>query len=267
MSHTSYNYLNSTKSTMLSESPKGIRPAWQCDTLRNDCPGCSQKFTLLLRRKHHCRACGCLICADCSAEFSPLPQLGYYEPVRICKGCKHDVSSTESESDYSSEHERTDVELPDVASELRRGIRIHSRKFRHRSSSGECFVGSEAVNWLMDQRLVESRSSGATLLKLLISEGLVSKIGGSESGSFQDSSFSFYRFEGDAFRKSLAGMQARDSYNSPAVGTSGQVSRCENCDRSFHSNQTRVPGFCSIDCKTNAEFYHSDSMRARQICT
>lgn len=42
------------------------------DTESSICCGCAAPFTLL-RRRHHCRRCGRLFCAECSALRSPLP--------------------------------------------------------------------------------------------------------------------------------------------------------------------------------------------------
>lgn len=42
-------------------------PAWQPDSAAAACFLCSTKFTFFNRR-HHCRKCGRLVCADCSAQ-------------------------------------------------------------------------------------------------------------------------------------------------------------------------------------------------------
>jgi hypothetical protein len=79
-------------------------PPWQPDHEVHQCPVCEQEFGFLFR-KHHCRKCGRVVCANCSPhritipreyivqppgslEISPL--VGGAEVVRVCKPCVPD---------------------------------------------------------------------------------------------------------------------------------------------------------------------------------
>jgi len=59
---------------------------WQDEELVKECGICSKVFSLM-NRKHHCRCCGFVYCASCSATFAPLPSVGIYVSVRICDKC------------------------------------------------------------------------------------------------------------------------------------------------------------------------------------
>lgn len=54
-------------------SPDDIPPAWQPDSEVDSCPICETPFTFWYR-KHHCRSCGQVVCADCSPHRIPLPR-------------------------------------------------------------------------------------------------------------------------------------------------------------------------------------------------
>ena len=41
----------------------------------------------LIKRRHHCRACGGIFCSSCSLSREAFPHLGYHEPVRCCNPC------------------------------------------------------------------------------------------------------------------------------------------------------------------------------------
>ena len=52
-----------------------------------ECNVCLKEFKWF-RRRHHCRACGQVICSSCSPLKTLIPFLGYNTPVRICLGCE-----------------------------------------------------------------------------------------------------------------------------------------------------------------------------------
>ncbi|XP_064638782.1 uncharacterized protein LOC135494590 isoform X2 [Lineus longissimus] len=64
-----------------------ILQRWMLDDEAIMCPMCRNKFNQL-RRKHHCRQCGKILCSKCCKEKVPLPQLGLEEPERICEICR-----------------------------------------------------------------------------------------------------------------------------------------------------------------------------------
>lgn len=57
---------------------------WQEDHLAKSCNKCQSDFGLI-RRRHHCRACGFVFCASCSPFHAPLKKDG--PPVRLCVNC------------------------------------------------------------------------------------------------------------------------------------------------------------------------------------
>lgn len=74
----------------------GLRPVWVPDSVRPDCSACGKAFHAF-RRRHHCRQCGEIFCADCSGQekhvFRPVPEPGQPPhavnpgPVRVCDAC------------------------------------------------------------------------------------------------------------------------------------------------------------------------------------
>ena len=67
------------------EKPDG--PKWE---EAEECSGCRARFSTLTR-KHHCRNCGDILCANCSSYSHAIPNLGYKEEVRVCKLCKDEL--------------------------------------------------------------------------------------------------------------------------------------------------------------------------------
>ncbi|CAJ0576520.1 unnamed protein product, partial [Mesorhabditis spiculigera] len=66
-----------------------VKPFWIPDADCMVCMLCSAKFTLLVRR-HHCRACGRVLCAACCNEKASLAYLGDDEKKnkqRVCQPC------------------------------------------------------------------------------------------------------------------------------------------------------------------------------------
>ena len=67
-------------------------PVWVPDTRVTMCGGCSAEFSLVLRR-HHCRACGKVVCAQCSANKAPL-RYRQFESSRVCDACYEGVEKS-----------------------------------------------------------------------------------------------------------------------------------------------------------------------------
>jgi FYVE/RhoGEF/PH domain-containing protein 5/6 len=63
-------------------------PIWQHDGESNVCMLCAIGFTTL-RRKHHCRKCGILVCGKCSEHKFELPNIG---KERVCDDCWEQLS-------------------------------------------------------------------------------------------------------------------------------------------------------------------------------
>lgn len=57
------------------------------------CHRCRSQFTML-RRKHHCRACGQVFCGDCSSKYSTIPKFGIEREVRVCESCFDDINKS-----------------------------------------------------------------------------------------------------------------------------------------------------------------------------
>ncbi len=60
-------------------------PVWVPDRRVTMCQECAVEFGVLVRR-HHCRACGRVVCAPCSASRAPL-RYRDFEAARVCDGC------------------------------------------------------------------------------------------------------------------------------------------------------------------------------------
>ena len=60
-------------------------PVWIPDRRVTMCQNCAAEFSVLVRR-HHCRACGKVVCATCSGSRAPL-RYRDYETARVCDTC------------------------------------------------------------------------------------------------------------------------------------------------------------------------------------
>jgi len=59
---------------------------WTPDSEAPCCPECGAAFTVL-RRRHHCRQCGRVVCDECSGARVVLPQQQAAGRVRVCDSC------------------------------------------------------------------------------------------------------------------------------------------------------------------------------------
>ena len=69
-------------------------PEWTDDSVQQ-CERCSSNFTLI-KRRHHCRKCGSIVCQACSLNQLLIPNSPYKEPVRVCVVCFVQTSSDPS---------------------------------------------------------------------------------------------------------------------------------------------------------------------------
>ncbi|KAL5037253.1 hypothetical protein BDV3_006777 [Batrachochytrium dendrobatidis] len=67
-----------------------VAPVWVPDNRTDKCHICKQEFTLF-HRKHHCRACGNIVCGSCSTKSFYIPH-GHGERLeRCCDMCFKDI--------------------------------------------------------------------------------------------------------------------------------------------------------------------------------
>jgi len=59
---------------------------WIPDDAINDCMGCEKEFSLI-KRKHHCRRCGKVVCAECSKTKAIVSSVNKAKEVRVCDKC------------------------------------------------------------------------------------------------------------------------------------------------------------------------------------
>lgn len=82
----SINESNSSLTGSLTSAPDlgRVPPYWIPDEMTNQCMQCDTKFSLM-KRRHHCRACGLLLCSTCCNQKFHLVYLG--AEGRICGSC------------------------------------------------------------------------------------------------------------------------------------------------------------------------------------
>eukprot|EP01127_Copromyxa_protea_P007906 TRINITY_DN1798_c0_g1_i1.p1 TRINITY_DN1798_c0_g1~~TRINITY_DN1798_c0_g1_i1.p1 ORF type:complete len:1382 (+),score=233.54 TRINITY_DN1798_c0_g1_i1:131-4147(+) len=84
---------NSEEFTFVDDCQVAAAGAWIPDEAVSECPLCAEPFTLFFRR-HHCRACGHVVCGLCSDYQLIIPGTAVLEPSRVCKLCYQDITGT-----------------------------------------------------------------------------------------------------------------------------------------------------------------------------
>lgn len=102
---------------------------WEDDASVPKCPFCQQEFGSWTFRRHHCRICGRVVCADpqtgCSSEVGlnianeKPPQLSV--DIRMCRECKHTVFSSRDFT-TSLHHKPPDQRAYETLRQFERGI-------------------------------------------------------------------------------------------------------------------------------------------------
>ncbi|XP_072909709.1 phosphatidylinositol-3,5-bisphosphate 3-phosphatase MTMR4 isoform X3 [Hemitrygon akajei] len=65
---------------------------WVPDHLASHCFNCDSEFWLA-KRRHHCRNCGNVFCANCCHLKLPIPDQQLYDPVLVCNSCYDQVQA------------------------------------------------------------------------------------------------------------------------------------------------------------------------------
>lgn len=79
---------------------KPSAPLWVPDHEVDQCQGCQAAFTFFLR-KHHCRACGNIFCAQCSNLTAEIPHLDNGQAMRVCRQCHASAHRQTPNADWS----------------------------------------------------------------------------------------------------------------------------------------------------------------------
>ncbi|NXA12527.1 FGD6 protein, partial [Sapayoa aenigma] len=78
------------------DSPLGSKaPIWIPDTRATMCMVCTSEFTLTWRR-HHCRACGKIVCQACSSNKHGLDYMKN-QPARVCDHCFRELQKQDNQ--------------------------------------------------------------------------------------------------------------------------------------------------------------------------
>lgn len=72
-------------------------PFWVPDTETDNCMQCHNKFTVI-KRRHHCRACGLVLCSKCCNLKAPLEYMEFME-ARVCQPCFNIIYRVSLEDD------------------------------------------------------------------------------------------------------------------------------------------------------------------------
>ncbi|MES1907062.1 MAG: hypothetical protein MHM6MM_000252 [Cercozoa sp. M6MM] len=82
-------------------------PVWTPDSAADSCDLCDRKWHLM-RRRHHCRRCGRVVCGSCSSHRLLIAHVDVEKQVRVCDPCSTEVIAQEA---------RTNVDQPSPADE------------------------------------------------------------------------------------------------------------------------------------------------------
>lgn len=105
-------------------------PVWIPDYRVTMCQQCTAEFTLTFRR-HHCRACGKVVCDHCSSNRAPL-QYKRNQVARVCDTC-FEVLQKDFESKYEGSMTVEDTQearirrVSSLKAQFKRGIRDSNR--------------------------------------------------------------------------------------------------------------------------------------------
>ncbi|XP_075066422.1 FYVE, RhoGEF and PH domain-containing protein 4 isoform X2 [Mixophyes fleayi] len=93
----------------------GLRaPRWIRDNEVTMCMKCKEQFNALTRRRHHCRACGFVVCWKCSDYKAPLEYDGN-KMNKVCKDCYHILRGSSDSEEKERKRGILEIESAEVS--------------------------------------------------------------------------------------------------------------------------------------------------------
>lgn len=84
---------------------------WIPDKATDICMRCTQTRFSTITRRHHCRKCGFVVCAECSRERFLLPRLSP-KPLRVCSLCYRELATQKRKEEEEEEEEERGMGSP-----------------------------------------------------------------------------------------------------------------------------------------------------------
>ncbi|EAX99819.1 FYVE zinc finger family protein [Trichomonas vaginalis G3] len=79
--------IENAKAAVDSQETYREAPIWISDTAADKCMECSKPFNALTRRRHHCRVCGRVLCAECVSKKIIIENIDEKKPEKVCDKC------------------------------------------------------------------------------------------------------------------------------------------------------------------------------------
>lgn len=89
-----------------------LRDKWVADDEAKACMCCKKSKFSLLNRRHHCRRCGRVVCADCSSHRILLPEIYHNLMVRCCEDCFQLLEEEKKKSENVSIEKARSADFP-----------------------------------------------------------------------------------------------------------------------------------------------------------
>ncbi|KAM3926492.1 FYVE, RhoGEF and PH domain-containing protein 4 isoform 2-T2 [Leptodactylus fuscus] len=99
----------------VSSAELGLRaPRWIRDNEVTMCMKCKEQFNALTRRRHHCRACGYVVCWKCSDYKAHLAYDGN-KSNKVCKDCYHILKGSSDSEEKEKKRGILEIESAEVS--------------------------------------------------------------------------------------------------------------------------------------------------------
>lgn len=128
-------------------------PLWITDSRVSMCQQCTSLFTVTFRR-HHCRACGRVVCGPCSDYEAPL-QYQKFKNSRVCEECFHYLIKEFDDPDSNMFHRIKSVMNIGEDEEVKNTVNIIRSNFKNMGMNGSKKYHSKRFRKHVPQRLIE----------------------------------------------------------------------------------------------------------------